>query len=381
MPRQSGRAEYGLLAALLVLVGSVGGVIWFVVKNHRERLPVAVDRPQKNRTIERPPLAPVKPPPPGLTKSRSSVTIVADPKTLAALDALRKSAVDDSKPLRITKRTEESAEQVKKPDFAGELQIDSKEINVESAEVRASIDLLKKYFAATSWKEKLPQVYQSAEVGPLMHEFYGSQGKADPVLTGLISASNVRVGDQKVLSLAFGCSDRLDMLVRANFHRCPEGLRLDWESFVGFSGKEMKEFRATRSTQPTVFRVLAVSDDYYNFEFAEAEKLLSVRLYNPAGDDYVHGYCARDSAEGRKLVQVLGDSSRSVPGTASGNGMSLESGGHFPITVEIAFPEKAQSDRCVRIDKFVSAWWLALDVEKQATAALKPVESPVSKTQ
>lgn len=376
----SGKAESGLLAALFIFLGGVGGLIWLVIKNYHEPHALPVDRPSP----EKPAVASAHiehKPPPGLTKSRNSVTIVADPKTLEALEALRKSAVDDSKPLKIAKKKDPSPEPVKKADHAADLQIDGQIIDLDTTEVQDAIALLKNYAGMKAWKDKLQFVHQSAEVGPLMQEFYGSQGLADPVLTGLISATNMRVGDQKVLALSFGCGDRLDMVVHANFHRSPAGLRLDWESFVGFSDKSMGEFRATRSVKPAVFRVLAVPDDYYNFEFGDASKFLSVRLYNPSGDDYVHGYCLRDSSEGKKLVQILGDSSSSSSVAASGNGLRAQSNSHFPVTVQLAFPEKSQSDRCVRIDKFVSAWWLALDVEKQTTAALKSADTPVSKTQ
>lgn len=377
---RSGKAEFGLLAALLVLLGGVGGLIWLVIKNYHEPQPVAVDRPGKEKPAAAP--APIEhKPQPGLTKSRTSVTIVADPKTQEALDVLRKSAVDDSKPLKITKKKEASPEPAKKADLAADLQIDGQVIDLDSPEVQDALTILKRYVGMKAWKDKLTLVHQSAEVGPLMQEFYGSQGLADPVLTGLISATNMRVGNLWVLALSFGCGDRLNMVVHANFHRSPAGLRLDWESFVGFSDKSMSEFRATRSIAPVVFRVLAVPDDYYNFEFGDASKYLSVRLYNPNGDDYVHGYCLRESSEGKKLVQILGDSARSSSVAASGNGLRAQSNGHFPITVQLAFPEKSQSDRCVRIDKFISAWWLALDVEKQTTAAVKAGDSPVSKTQ
>lgn len=374
-----GKAEFGLLAALLLFASGVGGLVWLVIRNYRAPQPVAVDRPEKAKPSAKPPHVEHKPPP-GVTKSVTSVTIVADPKTMVALEALRKSAVDDSKPLKAAPKKEPPAPE-KKADLTAELQIDGQTTDLESPEVGVAIGLLKKYFEAKAWKDKLPLVHQSAEVGTLMQEFYGSQGLADPVLTGLISASDMRIGNQKVLALSFGCGDRLDMVVHANFHRSPGGLRLDWESFVGFSDKSMREFRSSRCIAPTVFRVLAVTDDYYNFEFGDAAKFLSVRLYSPNGDDYVHGYCLRESAEGKKLLQILGDPTRSSTVAASGNGLRAQTNGHFPVTVRLAFPENSQSDRCVRIDKFVSPWWLALDAEKQTTAAVQTGGSPVSKTQ
>lgn len=318
----------------------------------------------------------VQPAKPAGVARKAAVTIVADPKAQAALVQLRTIIPDDGKPRKAAKPPEKKVE----PGPVAQLDVDGQVVEWDSPEVRTAVGLLKQYRAAKFWKDKLPLVYQPGQAQPLMEEFYGSQGLADPALTGMVSASNLRIGNRSVLALSYSSGDRLNRIVHANFWRASDGLRLDWESFVGFSGKGMGAFRASHCAEPTVFRVLAVPDDYYNFEFIDTQKYLSLRLYSPSGEDYLHGYCTRDSADGKKLVEILWGSFDSSPAMAGRNGQRSQANGHFPITVQLAFPEKAQSDRCVKIEKFVSPWWLALDVEKQTTAAVKADAGPPAPT-
>jgi hypothetical protein len=362
---QAGKAEFGLLLALFLFGGGVAGALWFVVKSDHRSAPVAA-APPKEAQQPRSMSPVVRPAMPGEPARRTSVTIVADPQAQSALAKLRKITPDEGTAPKSAKPPEIKVEA---PPVA-QFDVDAQQIDSQSAEARRAADLLKQYLAAKSWQEKLPLVYQSAQARPLMEEFYGSQGLADPVLEGKISATDIKVGTRNVLTLSFVSGDRLDRVVHASFWRTTAGLLLDWESFVGFSGKGMGAFRASRYTQPTVFRVLALPDDYYNFEFTDSKKYLCLRLYSPGGEDYLHGYCVRDSTDGKKLVEILGDHSDSQTAIPSRNGLRPQASGHLPITVNLAFPENAQSDRCVKIEKFVSPWWLALDVEKQTTASM-----------
>ena len=373
----SGKAELGLLAALLLLASSVAGAVWFVVQNNKPSGSAAIHQPDEYETDTTPPASPtIRPVPPRPESRKPAVTIVSDPKAEAAITALRTIIPEDKEPRKAAKASETKVAAAS----AAQLDVDGQVVDWDSPEVRAAIGLLNSYRTGKSWREKLPLIHQPGQAQLLMEEFYGSQGLIDPALAGMISASNLKIGNRSVLAVSYTCGDRLNGIVHANFWRDPEGLRLDWESFVGFSGKGMGSFRVSRLTKPTVFRVLAVPDDYYNFEFADSKKYLSLRLYSPSGEDYLHGYCPRDSADGRKLVEILGESFDPTIATLGGNGMiSPQRGLHFPITVELAFPENAQSDRCVKIEKFISPWWLALDVEKLTTASIE-VEKPPADT-
>lgn len=389
---ESRRAEYGLLVALVVFVAVVGGFVRVVVTNDREA-DLASEATEKSRAgtespVEKHPVrsmpapsgpaprAQSRPVPPGVAKRMPSVTIVADPRTAVALETLRKNAVDDSKPLKVAKKV--PAEE--KKDYTAQLDVDGLPIDLEAPEPQAAASILKQYQAAKSWKAKLPLIYEEGQTAPLMEQFYGTLGQGDPDVGTVVAAANLRVGSQTVLLLSCKSSDRMRSMINVAFRRSAGGLKLDWESTVGYSEKSMRQFRESRSVLPCMFRLLAVADDYYNFEFADTAKThLSVRLYTPSGDDYVNAYCPRDSADGKKLHELLGDAAgTNVP---AGTGLRRQKGDEFPVTVQIAFPANAQSTRCVKIEKLVSAWWLSLSAEKQTTAGLQTGESRVSETQ
>lgn len=364
-PNQAGKAEFGLLVALLMFLGAVGGAVWMVAKSYRAPSTVPVDRPSKQAGPKK--INEVDDLLPGRGTKRA-VTIVADPKTITALDNLRKTVEQEAVPKPKKLEAPPASSAVKAASYAEELAVDRRALTSDAPEVQFALEHLQKYRAAKTWQEKLPLVYQPTDTQSLMERFYGSQGLKDPDLGEFMSASDLRVGKRKVISLTFRCSGRLNMTAHINFHRAPSGLLLDWESMVGFSNRSFGEFRSEKSARPTIFRVLAAADDYYNFEFADVKKYLSLKLYSPDGDDYLNSFCERESPTGKKLVEIIGNASneRAISSSLSGS-----RGGSFPVTLELAFPEHAQSDRCVRIERFIDAWWLALESDKNATASIK----------
>ena len=104
------------------------------------------------------------------------------------------------------------------------------------------------------------------------------------------------------------------------------------------------DFKKERPVADKVFRAFAVVSDYYNFEFSDQkDNLLSVNLLSPDGVESLHGYCERRSELGGMLPEIFGNRE----GTAG-------------ITVKLAFPEKAESNHCVKITDLVSDRWLIL---------------------
>lgn len=171
-----------------------------------------------------------------------------------------------------------------------------------------------------------------------MERLYGSQGLKDADLGEFVSDSDLRVGKRRVISLSFRCVGRLNMTAHISFHCAPSGLLLDWESMVGFSNWSFGEFRSEKFARPTVFRVLAAADDYYNFEFAEAKEYFSLKLYFPGGDDYLNSYCERDSPTGKKLVEVIGNASKERVISSSLAGSYVGISGHTGTRVSRTRP-------------------------------------------
>ncbi len=103
-----------------------------------------------------------------------------------------------------------------------------------------------------------------------------------------------------------------DFSTRAmNFVPTPDGLRIDWESWVGWCEQPWAAFLAERPTAPRLFRVVAKKVDYYNFGFSDDSKWRSVRLEGLDGESFVYGYVERGTLQDQKL-QIDPDTNQSV---------------------------------------------------------------------
>jgi hypothetical protein len=142
---------------------------------------------------------------------------------------------------------------------------------------------------------------------------------------GTITALKVRTRGYEEQSLAF-----IDT---------PQGLKIDWESWVGWSEMRWEEFLASKPTTGRVFRLNLSPADYYNFAFSDDQKWQAYRLQSPAGEHSIYGYAERDSMLASRLV---------VPPESK----------QMALMLALKFPANATSDNQVLIEKFVAEGWV-----------------------
>ena len=123
------------------------------------------------------------------------------------------------------------------------------------------------------------------------------------------------------------------------FFELPEGLKIDWESWAGWSEMPWKTFLAAKPREGKVFRLLLSPIDYYNFGFSDDQKWQSYRLESPDGEHAVYGYVERDSALNSQL--------RPPPDSKQ-----------VPLMLSLRFPENSTSKDQVVIDQIVSEGWV-----------------------
>lgn len=145
------------------------------------------------------------------------------------------------------------------------------------------------------------------------------------VTRGKLYSFPVMTGDHEEKSLAF--------------IETPQGLKIDWESWVGWSDMPWKEFLSTRPAGSHVFRVILASVDYYNFGFSDDAKWQSYRLESPDREHAVYGYVEKNSALNTKL-------------RPRGDGQTVL------MTLALKFPPDADSDSQVEIERLVSEGWV-----------------------
>lgn len=118
-----------------------------------------------------------------------------------------------------------------------------------------------------------------------------------------------------------------------------DGLRVDWESWVGWSEISWPELAIKKPVTPVEFRVTLTNVDYYNFDFSDDAKWQSFRLESPDLEHGLFGYVEKDSA--------LHDQLRLDADTKKAE-----------MILSIKFPEAATSSNQVLIDRLIGKGWV-----------------------
>ncbi|MGC4016613.1 MAG: hypothetical protein QM755_19150 [Luteolibacter sp.] len=144
-------------------------------------------------------------------------------------------------------------------------------------------------------------------------------------ISGNVLAVNVQTGDFKNRVMFFQKTD--------------QGWKIDWESWVDWSGMTWEEFLSKKPVTPTPFRVLVTESSYYNFGFTDEKKWRSVRLQSVDGEHQLDGYIDRDSEIFRQL-----NFDTNTPS--------------FRCMMELSFPEGGHANQVI-VGKMVSPSWVA----------------------
>ncbi len=198
--------------------------------------------------------------------------------------------------------------------------------------------MAKAFLEAKTIEEILPLIHEAGRVGPLLRSRY-PDGTVEPAgmskfnATGQVSykdsfaAVTVLTPDYEQKQLAF--IDGAD------------GLKIDWESWAGWSDLPWEEILETKPKKPVLVRVMAKWVDYYNFGFSDEGAWRSYRLVSPDGETTLYGYVERNSLLDQRLR----------PG---------ETGATVAVTLKIHFREDEQSPNQVVVSELVSDGWVVV---------------------
>lgn len=198
----------------------------------------------------------------------------------------------------------------------------------------------REFLEATSLEAMLPLVRNPGQAEARMKAFYAASPYSAPGL----SAFNF---DQDEMMAA----NHVSVLVRtADFEtqrmaifQTPDGKKVDWESWVGWSEMPWSELASDKPAAPKLFRVTLSEVDYYNFDFSDDAKWQSYRLESADREHVVFGYVEKGSALDKSL-NLDADTPRAE------------------MTVLLKFPEGATSANQVLIESLVAKGWV-LDSE------------------
>lgn len=202
--------------------------------------------------------------------------------------------------------------------------------------------LAEKFLAAKQIEAVLPFVSDSKNVWHKIRAHYPG-GVVEPLgLSKFNSTGRVSYKDNfaavSVTTRDFGSKQMA-------FIEDEDGLKIDWESWVGWSEMPWGEIVKTKPSNPVLVRAILKATDYYNFGFADEKKWRSYRLVSPDGETMLYGYVERNSLLDQRIR----------PG---------EQGLTVALTVRIHFPKGGIADNQVIIDEYVADGWVIAGGEK-----------------
>ncbi len=199
--------------------------------------------------------------------------------------------------------------------------------------------LAREFLNASSTEEILPLVRDPQTVAQRIGRIH-PDGRIEPRGLSQFNPSGA-VGYRG----AFASVDALDKdfaPLQIAFVQTPEGLKIDWESFVGWSDMPWEEFVENRPTEPHVFRVTLKQVDYYNFDFSDDTQWQSYSLASPDGEHVLYGYAERGSILDQRVKPD--DAKQSIA-----------------VTLALRFPENPEGRGQVIIDDYIVEGWVTDD--------------------
>jgi len=295
----------------------------FVVK------PVIESPPTEDAKAESAPPAAAKPPP--------EVTPILPP----AVEALKKqeeaaAASADAPPMPKDLKligVDDPAPTLTPPSTAG----------VVSQADSAAAEVLGQFLRAKTVEERLAVSANAAGLGRIMANYYAMPEHP----SGEISFKEIKAVPDAVgkgtVEFAVVLAD--GSVRNATVKEEKEGLRVDWPSFVLWSGMSSEKFRAAKPTRPVEFRVTVIAAEEYSGDFADGRWLQCLQLQIAAEPEAapLFAYVERKSRLGSEVAYWL-QFSDSKP---------------MPMTVRLRFPPDARTDNQVWLDKISCTGWVS----------------------
>lgn len=152
--------------------------------------------------------------------------------------------------------------------------------------------IVRSFVEATTLEEMLRVVRTPEVTEARMRRFY-PEGKIAAAGLSQFNPSEGFLSDGRFHSFSIITGEQAEKAVTVE--KTPQGLKVDWESWVGWSDIPWADFVSTKPVTSHVFRVFLAPSDYYNFGFSDDTKWQCYRLDSPDKADMVYGYVEKNS--------------------------------------------------------------------------------------
>jgi hypothetical protein len=235
-----------------------------------------------------------------------------------------------------------------KPVLAGPLPADLQEVPADpvppSAAAKSLVleieSVVKSFLTAPSVDEALRHVRDPGKTAPKVNDWLAGKSYAAPGFRELVGDSvsnNDTTGEVFTVNVRTGDFELREIVVIGT-----EGnLKVDWESWVGWSEMPWEEFQNKRPVEGKWFRVELSRVQYYNFDFKDEKEWVSYRLVSPDGVASLYGYVPRVSPLDEKIRPV-------------------DQNGKEKLLLKLRFPTGSSSNNQVIIEAVSGQSWVEL---------------------
>lgn len=199
-------------------------------------------------------------------------------------------------------------------------------------------EVVRRFCTAPNPAALLPLIRDPDRVGPKLLKYYNSENPwiplslaLDPDLSGLevhrsFVVFNLPLTDYSTRPIAL--------------EQTPEGFRVDWESFTGYSDLSWADLRRTRPREPVVLRAVLRPTDYFNLDFPDAKTHYCYQLSDLNSDHTIYGYVPKGSDVELQIAKILL------------NAPSVHA------VLRVRYPEKSTNDRQLEITEVLEKGWI-----------------------
>ncbi len=229
----------------------------------------------------------------------------------------------------------------------------------------AAAELVKEFLLADSVEGKLPMVRFPEKVKPLMELWY--KGRPDsPIkatrdeLSETMLTKFLHIDGTKFIVVTLLTEPDLEYKMFAVESNEVDGLKVDWETAVGWQAMTVDEFIKGKPTIPQPFRVQAEPGDYYNGQYADDRKWCAVDLTYPGNPDFhLFGYVERNTPHGDRLMELIGyKETRDEEGKQK---WYLLNGSSTALVLGIAYLAEGSDPKQVTIHEILHEQWFLKD--------------------
>lgn len=196
--------------------------------------------------------------------------------------------------------------------------------------------LARRFLMATSVDEMLPAVRNPEVTEARMRSFY-PEGRI--VASGLSQFNSGNGASTRGKFHSFPVITGAQVEKPLAFVTTPQGLKIDWESWVGWSEVPWHDFLSEKPAASRVFRAVLSPVDYYNFAFSDETKWQSYRIESPDREHSVYGYVEKNSPLDLNLRPNAGETA-------------------VLMTLALKFPPDSKSNTQVEIERLVCEGWV-----------------------